>query len=635
MLNGSSVKSQERFCRTLDVAINQLSELEMKTTSIGNLSIHDEQTDSTIQLTPNTQGAYFLIENIEQLGRSGARSLSIAIKFILPDRDGFCVRSDFLERRLDGCESVTRVQGFLEPRQEIKSASFDNENDTDLPRLSTLLLRAVGGIVVKDVDALNKVETELDNRISFPWISSVPLPTKRIVWVKGRLDFEFSRRIYEAAWALGTTLVIIDNPGHWLQEDNPRWTHLREAFIPVKISADEGFVDRIVSAVRNYGKPIDGIVTVSNALIIGVANACETLGLPTTPPEPYILAADKYKTREMELDQGGAFRVFSPKELRERLASKDHPPLQYPLIAKPCMGWGSECISKVHNEAELVQAVEKASDRHRTSPQQRTDVMIEPYIEGPEVDANIVLLDGEIVFFEIADDFPSPGDDAGNDWDASFQETAMLLPVGLPQNEIHVIRNSLHQSLLRQGFKHGIFHCEGRVRYSSMRYVTRNGREDLYPDERNEGKQPSFYLHEINARPAGYHVSVATHLTYGVDYYALHLLYSIGDMERYRALTQPFKNGPQWWLVLLIVPEEREGIMKSEDPGKELLERFEELRAAVPDYKTVQKKGNRLYGSKASTLSFLAYFSVVSRESREGALRLADKVRREFRYELE
>ena len=263
--------------------------------------------------------------------------------------------------------------------------------------------------------------------------------------------------------------------------------------------------------------------------------------------------------------------------------------------------------------------------------------MIEPFIEGPEVDANFVLLDGKILFYEIADDFPSPGDYSNASWEDGFQETANLLPTGLPENEVVIIRDSIHESLLRQGFLSGTFHCEGRLRYSSLQYDTINGREDLYPipHGRFPQQQPEFYLHEINARPAGYLESVATHLTYGIDYYALQLLYSLGDSSRYRALSQPFKNGAQWWLVLLIVPEERAGTMKSEDAGKELLERNPVLKNAVPDYKTVQKKGGKLGGPKASALSYLAYFSVVSREGRLRALELADMIRNEFTYELE
>ncbi len=38
------------------------------------------------------------------------------------------------------------------------------------------------------------------------------------------------------------------------------------------------------------------------------------------------------------------------------------------------------------------------------------------------------------------------------------------------------------------------------------------------------------------------------------------------------------------------------GHPESEDPGKELLERFEDLRSAVPNYKTIHTKGSRLNG---------------------------------------
>lgn len=476
-------------------------------------------------------------------------------------------------------------------------------------------------------------EDELVNRVSFPWLVQSPVEERRLVWVEGRPDFEFSRRMYESAWALGITLVVIDNPGHWMEKEGAH-TYLREAFIPVNISADEGFVDRLVSAVQNYGKPIHGIISVSDARVIGVAQACERLGLPTSSSEAYILAADKYKTRLSELDSNGSFKMDGVEELKAILEKKSTS-LQYPLIAKPCMGWGSECISKVQNESELFQAVEKASARHATSPQRRTDVMVEPFIDGPEVDANFVLLNGEILFYEIADDFPSPGDSPDSGWQDNFQETANLLPCGLPSNELLIVRDSIHQSLLRQGFHSGTFHCEGRIRNSSLCFKTCNGLEDLYPVNDKPKPEPEFYLHEINARPAGYLESVATHLTYGVDYYALQILYSLGDTSRYRALSQPFLNGPQWWLVLLIVPEDRAGTMKTDDAGKELLQRDPILAAAVPDYKTVQKKGCKLSGPTASALSYLTYFSVVSRKSRVDALHLAERIRQNYEYELE
>ncbi|PQE29706.1 ATP-grasp superfamily protein [Rutstroemia sp. NJR-2017a WRK4] len=605
------------------------------------LRCNDEESHWT-SVTSNLPAVAFLTDVLidQDLSQTATPWETLAIKYVLPIRDGYVARSDFLERRMQGFELAARVKSFLSPIQHIKA--IDSNAVQSIDNLINLLQNTVGAIALSPstdlgIDALlSATEAELINRISFPWLSTKPFKQQRIAWVEGRPDFEFSRRMYEAAWTLGITLVIIDNPGHWMQQDEGEHAYLREAFIPVDISVDKGFVDRIVSAVKSYAKPIDSIISVSDARVVGVAKACELLGFPTSASDAYILAADKYKTRLSEVNPGVSFMVDSVEQLKKLLVEhRDR--LQYPLVAKPCMGWGSECISKVNNESELIHAVGKASARHANSPQKRTDVMIESFIDGPEVDANLVLLDGEILFYEIADDFPSAGDYPGSSWEDNFQETANLLPCGLPQEELFIIRDSIHQSLLRQGFRTGTFHCEGRVRYSSLCFCTRNGREDLYPVPQTQSatRQPQFYLHEINARPAGYLESVATHLTYGVDYYALQLLYSLGDIERYRALSQPFMNGPQWWLVLLIIPEDRAGTMKTEDAGRELLERDAVLAAAVPDYKTVQKKGAKLGGPKASALSYLAYFSVVSRKSRLDALDLAERIRQNYKYELE
>lgn len=578
----------------------------------------------------------FIIDSLERAERPGAQEDRIAVKFILADREGFCVRSDFLERRMEGYKALVSAQGFLEPRQEISRAVMRDEDSLHALILPSLLSNAVGALIVRDADALDEAESELDNRLSYPWIFPSCPPLTRIAWVRGRYNLDHSRRIWDTALALGIAVVILDKEGHWLQD--AQWKHLREGFIPTNLDPDAGLADRLVEAIRGYGKSIHGITTSSNKRLIAVAKACEKLGLPTSSAESFIIAADKYKSREIEPPSDvTSLRVQNIEDLKDRLSSNNFPLIQYPLVVKPCIGWASECISKVHTETELVRAVEKASERHRSSPIQRSDVMIESYVEGPEIDANIILLDGEIAFFEVADDFPSMADYADNKWDEPFQETSMLFPSELPENEIDLIRHSLHQTLLRQGFKHGVFNCEGRVRYSRMKYGIRDGEEDLYEDEKigADRKAPSFYLHEINARPPGYYGNVACSLTYGVDYYALDFLWAVGDMERYRSLAQPFKQGPQWWLVLAVIPETKEGIMKTGDASSEFLENNPGLKAAVPDHMTWAKRGSKLKGPKASQLSFVGYFYVISRKSRKEALQLASRIRREFNYELE
>ena len=562
-----------------------------------------------------------------------------ALKFVLPVTDGHIIRSDFLQQRLRGCKLVAKVAGFLAPREKVKPDFIDGNEESGLV---SLMASSVGGVLLQNsereplIKALASLENELQNRIAYPWLLSSPMPGKRLAFVEGRKDIEVSKRMWEAASALGIALVVIDNPGHWLEDDKGPYAHLREAFVPTSIAVDEGFVDRVVSAVRTYPYVIDGIMTVSDSRLVGVAKACEMLGLPTSPSASYVLAADKYKTRMMEQTHEGAFQISSAKELQDRLDNSASTPLTYPLIVKPTLGWGSECVTKVISQTELFSAVCKASARHALSPQRSRTVAVEPYIDGPEVDANFVLLNGEVLFFEVIDDFPCTGDGESTSSSSNFLETQMVMPSQLPPSELAALKSSIHQSILRQGFITGCFHCEARLRNSRAEYRTVDGLQDLYlkPDTSKPESEVGVWLLEINARPSGYMESASVALVYGVDYFALQMLFAIGEEARFRALTTPFRNGPQGNLLVQFVPQDKAGIMKSEDVGAELLERNPDIAENVAEYKTWVKKGERLVGSEGSELLWMAYF-LVTHEQRMQCLSIGREILRRFRYEME
>ncbi|GKZ52446.1 hypothetical protein AnigIFM49718_000328 [Aspergillus niger] len=590
-------------------------------------------------LTPEITS--FITTTILERNKGADNKSPIIMKFILSRVDGYLARSDFLEQRLDGVKHIAKVVGLLRPLQQVTTAQV--QIDGTAHDLSTLLSMSVGAVLLdtgsgSDLhDTLHhSVEEALCNRISYPWVVPTSIVPKRLAWVEGRKDADTSRRMYEAAAALGISLVIIDKPGHWLQNGNGPYAHLREGFVAANIDVDEGFVDRIITAVRSYDKPIDGLMTVSDSRMIGVARACEILGYSTSSSSAYVLAGDKYQTRIMEPDTHGAFRVFGTDELDKVLRSTEE--VSYPLIVKPCLGWGSQAVTKVSTEDELFQAVEKACDCHALGPQKRSDAVIEPYIDGPEVDANFVLLNGEVIFCEISDDFPSPGDlDAQQSH--NFVETMVHIPSALPPHELKAIRNALHQSILRQGFLTGTFHCEARLQYSSheFRKDSENGVEDLYPRQgkTNDGKKSvRVYLLEINARPAGYLETVGVNLVYGVDYFAQQMLFAVNDELRYRALCHPFLNGPRYNLSVLVLQEDVAGIMKTKDATAELLHQYPELEPHVPLYATIKKKGDRLVGPKSSEVHFIAWM-LVTAEKRCDCLRLVERIRSNFRYEVE
>jgi hypothetical protein len=604
------------------------------------------------------EDASFKMDLFDALTRSSQDGRCTVLRLLFSYEAGTLVRSDFLSYRLQGCEAVYAARCFLKPLAQVvqvtteKALSGVNTNQG----FAQLLKSAVGFIIARSTtpgerpeSLCSQLDDELEKRLSFPWVVQQPLTRRRVFWVQGRANIDASRQFYQAAHALGIDLVVLDAPGHWIEDDAGPYAHFREKFIPFNIDPDEGFTQRIVDAVRAYPDSVDGIVCISDVRLPFVARACEILGLPTSPSTAYTVAGNKWLTRELEsaANGGEGFVVETADEL-DAVLSRQKGQLQFPLIVKPCTGWNSDCVVKVRNEEELVAAVRRASARHAGSPARNTGVVVEPYIDGPEVDANFVVLDGQVLFCDITDDFPCPGDlhDSNKTtFAANFMETLMDVPSALPQDEQSMMRESLRKSIKRCGFQSGVFHCEARVRGSRAYYKPRqdNGILDLHgPDENGrethkEQQQPSSYLHEVNARPPGYINCVAALLAHGVDYYAIRLLLSLGqdEEERIRALAQPFLSGkPQYTLGIVVLPPTRAGIMASEDAVLEFLEANPELREHVVHYQPCKERGEVVHGPDSSELWCVGYVVVASRKGRKECLELAHLMRDRFDYKL-
>jgi len=144
-----------------------------------------------------------------------------------------------------------------------------------------------------------------------------------------------------------------------------------------------------------------------------------------------------------------------------------------------------------------------------------------------------VLLDDKFIWSEINDDFPSSAENpqhtntSGESSSAmSFAEMSTSMPSMLPDAELSLLKSSLAETLLKLGFKNGVYHLEARVEDSRKRYaVTDKGTKlvDCRP-EIGRTSDPSVFLIEINARIPGHQESYAVEYTYGIDYLALYML---------------------------------------------------------------------------------------------------------------
>ncbi|PNH47529.1 hypothetical protein VD0004_g735 [Verticillium dahliae] len=285
---------------------------------------------------------------------------------------------------------------------------------------------------------------------------------------------------------------------------------------------------RIAQAVRSYPEPIDGIFTSSDDYLVSVAQAAEALGLYTPGVKAFTVSTDKFYTRMFSgQDIGSTFAVKSVSELESQIgtAGDMDGKLQYPVVCKPSIGRGSEGVFRADNPDELRDAVTRIL-AIRDCP---NGVVVEDYVEGPEVDANLVLRDGRLLFAEVVDDFPCSADTSSSSQGGTFNETQTHTPSGLPKNEQALVIEAMKQAVLLQGFRSGVFHCEARVRNSSMDYVVDPKvpfpvLQMLKTSTKANKDEPSIFLHEINARAPGMGSSTASLFSSGVDYWALQVL---------------------------------------------------------------------------------------------------------------
>ncbi|KAK2829882.1 hypothetical protein FQN49_007164 [Arthroderma sp. PD_2] len=541
---------------------------------------------------------------------------------VVPTRPGYLARTKCFQERFAGCADI----GIFHDRTVLGQHLS--------PIDSRELLALLDGCVLMIVRPENHPHLsddatafeEVHSRINFQWLFDHKLEQKTLALIDGHRNLESFLPLYISATALGIRFVILDHPGVWIS--NPSMRHLYQDFIPIDMTHDDGFHVRIATAVKSYGH-VDGLCAIATRCLAPVARAAVMLGLPTEFPDAIARASDKHETR---LVAGGAdptALVTDVPDLKKQIAEKTFIP-QYPLIVKPTIGTGSEHVYKVDTEVELLEGV------RRTCGTSSKKVLIEAYIDGPELDVNFVLLDGEVIFFEIADDFPSPGDNGTLDSD--FWENTNVLPSELPPNEYTVVRQKLHQILLQLGLKTGVFHLDSRVQNSSMEYSEEDGLLDLRSRPNIKSNQaPRCFLIEVNPRPPGFPCVLATEAAYGVNMYDLHLLACLGDHGRFRALAKPFEpdtafpNHARAWSQLVWLRADKGGICASDDCCGELLQRLSSNdRALITKSACLFRRGDRIPEPQPGVVMFAAFFVTTSRRNRGDIVRVSQVLQQEF-----
>lgn len=206
--------------------------------------------------------------------------------------------------------------------------------------------------------------------------------------------------------------------------------------------------DAVVAAAEDY-QP-DGIMTLATDMPMrGVAKASEKLNLHSINYVTALKATDKslmIKAFKMfGVPSPWYFDVASFEELKV-LEGK----VTFPCIMKPTDNAGSHGVAKVNSFEELLEKYEYSHSNSRHG-----EVIVEEYLDGPEVSVEVMVVDGKVNILQITDKITTGA--------PHFVEMGHTQPSQLPHETQQQIREVADMACKSIGIDKGPAHVEMKV----------------------------------------------------------------------------------------------------------------------------------------------------------------------------
>jgi len=337
------------------------------------------------------------------------------------------------------------------------------------------------------------------------------------------------RFIYEKIKDLGCRAVILDAEDSWsskLVEEG-----VIEKFIAIDFSDTDVLFDKCMDAIKEVKDTmgdVDGLVTFCELAVPLMTRLSEVCGLPGNTSEAVDNARNKHQTRKIMSEAGlptpANFLIKEPSQLEE--AAKI---VGFPAVLKPIHGAASlgvircdnfdaltKAYSKVANELKSARVVagaimqgEDADVSGNAGTWICLDMIFEEYLDGPEVDCDLVFSEGKCVYGCISDNWPTI--------EPYFNETGSNCPSILPLDQQRDLLSLSVKAVAALGFQCGVFHVEGK-------FTSRGAR-----------------LIEVNCRMGGGPVRDINLLVYGVDLVEEQLMCSVGIPARPPTAPKPLR----------------------------------------------------------------------------------------------
>lgn len=283
--------------------------------------------------------------------------------------------------------------------------------------------------------------------------------------------YKSKRFTMEKAKELGMNIILVDKPlidgeKNWAAEYADRHIELDPADI-------ENTPRAAFAALRELSKSvkIDGVTTFWENDVPLAAELAERLGLPTSGLKAAELARSKSKTRSaMEAAGLPTPKNYLTKSIDDLDAAIEH--VGFPAVLKPVYGAAAMGVVRVNNAREAHEAYEKI--REIVIPERDdiyawgVDIAMEEYLVGDEVDIDVVVQDGKILFQSITDNFPTQ--------EPSFLATGSALPSKLRASDQGQLYELARGTMKALGLNEGVLHIEAKMTPNGPRIIEVNNR---------------------------------------------------------------------------------------------------------------------------------------------------------------
>ncbi|HEY3611972.1 MAG TPA: ATP-grasp domain-containing protein [Pseudonocardiaceae bacterium] len=227
---------------------------------------------------------------------------------------------------------------------------------------------------------------------------------------------------------------------------------------------------RLVEAARAVAahEPVAGVFCYDEGLVWPAAAVSTALGLPGNAPEVIAACRDKNATR-VALAAAGVPQPLSigVHSLDEALTAAEK--IGFPVVLKPRGLAGSMGVKLATNGDEVTAAYAAATAvSYPGVPVFEMSVLVEEYVDGPEISIDAVFHDGECVPLALA------RKQVG--FDPFFEETGHVVDANDPLLTDQKLIDALRRSHAALGFHTGVTHTEFRLGADGPRLLEVNAR---------------------------------------------------------------------------------------------------------------------------------------------------------------